>query len=160
MAESQSMTTPEVVAKTLIAEHADFMREAVAMVAARADGGRDPAQIGAGKARSSRLWLNAPKWLPPKALGDQGRGDRAGGARASARGGELLPELPGAAQTKREGTCSGWSMEAYVNGASTRKVDHRSPQSSGIHMSKDQVSRICGELDEQVEAFRTRPLEG
>jgi putative transposase len=27
-------------------------------------------------------------------------------------------------------------------------------------MSKDQVSRICGELDGQVEAFRTRPLEG
>ena len=33
MAESQSMTTPEVVAKTLIDEHADFLREAVAMVA-------------------------------------------------------------------------------------------------------------------------------
>ena len=41
MAESQSMTTAEVVAKTLIDEHADFLREAVAMVAARADGGRD-----------------------------------------------------------------------------------------------------------------------
>ena len=41
MAESQSMTTPEVVAKTLIAEHGDFLREAVAMVAARVDGGRD-----------------------------------------------------------------------------------------------------------------------
>jgi hypothetical protein len=27
-------------------------------------------------------------------------------------------------------------------------------------MSKDQVSRICRELDGQVEAFRTRPLEG
>ena len=33
MAESRSMTTPEVVAKTLIAEHADFLKEAVAMVA-------------------------------------------------------------------------------------------------------------------------------
>ncbi len=35
MAESQSMTTAEVVAKTLIDEHADFLREAVAMVAAQ-----------------------------------------------------------------------------------------------------------------------------
>ena len=29
MAERQSMTTPEVVAKTMIDEHADFLREAV-----------------------------------------------------------------------------------------------------------------------------------
>jgi putative transposase len=50
-------------------------------------------------------------------------------------------------------------MEAYVNGVSTRKVDHLVSE-MGIHMSKDQVSRICGELDGQVEAFRTRPLEG
>jgi putative transposase len=27
-------------------------------------------------------------------------------------------------------------------------------------MSKDQVSRLCGRLDEQVRAFRERPLEG
>ncbi len=33
MAESQSMTTAEVVAKTLITEHADFLRDAVALVA-------------------------------------------------------------------------------------------------------------------------------
>lgn len=40
MTESQSMTTPEVVAKTLIDEHAGFLREAVATVAAGF--GRDP----------------------------------------------------------------------------------------------------------------------
>ncbi len=33
MAESQSMTTAEVVAKTLLDEHADFLRDAVALVA-------------------------------------------------------------------------------------------------------------------------------
>jgi len=33
MAESQSMTTAEVVAKTLITEHADFLRDTVALVA-------------------------------------------------------------------------------------------------------------------------------
>jgi hypothetical protein len=33
MAEMQSMTTAEVVAKTLITEHADFLRDAVALVA-------------------------------------------------------------------------------------------------------------------------------
>ena len=50
-------------------------------------------------------------------------------------------------------------MEAYVNGVSTRRVDHLVSE-LGIRMSKDQVSRICGELDGQVEAFRARPLEG
>jgi hypothetical protein len=35
MAESRSITTAEIVAKTRIAEHADFLAEAVAMVAAR-----------------------------------------------------------------------------------------------------------------------------
>jgi transposase-like protein len=49
-------------------------------------------------------------------------------------------------------------MEAYVNGVSTRKVDHLVSE-LGIQMSKDQVSRICRELDGQVQAFRTRPLE-
>ena len=30
----------------------------------------------------------------------------------------------------------------------------------GVHMSKDQVSRLCRGLDEHVQAFRERPLEG
>jgi transposase-like protein len=50
-------------------------------------------------------------------------------------------------------------MEAYVNGVSTRAVDHLVAAlgvESGI--SKSEVSRICAGLDEQVEAFRSRPL--
>ena len=50
-------------------------------------------------------------------------------------------------------------MEAYINGVSTRKVD-RLVSELGIHMTKDQVSRICQDLDVQVAAFRERPLEG
>ncbi len=51
-------------------------------------------------------------------------------------------------------------MEAYVNGVSTRKVD-RLVEQLGIHgMSKDRVSALCRALDERVEAFRGRPLEG
>src|SRR3954465_6071951 len=50
--------------------------------------------------------------------------------------------------------------EAYVNGVSTRKVD-RLVEQLGIHgMSKDRVSSLCRGLDEQVRAFRERPLEG
>ena len=50
-------------------------------------------------------------------------------------------------------------MEAYVHGVSTRAVDDL-VLALGVDtgISKSQVSRICGELDEQVTAFRTRTL--
>ena len=50
-------------------------------------------------------------------------------------------------------------QEAYVAGVSTRKVD-QVVESLGLRVSKSEVSRICAGLDEQVEAFRSRPLEG
>jgi len=50
-------------------------------------------------------------------------------------------------------------QQAYVCGVSTRKVDQL-VESLGLRISKSEVSRICAGLDEQVEAFRTRPLEG
>lgn len=51
-------------------------------------------------------------------------------------------------------------QEAYIKGVSTRKVDDlvQSMGMSGI--SKSQVSRLCGELDEQVNAFLDRPITG
>src|SRR5688572_11389105 len=50
-------------------------------------------------------------------------------------------------------------MEAYVHGVSTRKVDDLvKALGAGSGISKSEVSRICGELDEGLEAFRTRPL--
>ena len=51
-------------------------------------------------------------------------------------------------------------QEAYVLGVSTRKVDEL-VQALGLEgMSKSEVSRICAELDERMERFRRRPLEG
>ena len=50
-------------------------------------------------------------------------------------------------------------QEAYVAGVSTRKVD-QVVESLGLRVSKSEVSRVCEGLDEQVEAFRSRPLEG
>ncbi len=44
-------------------------------------------------------------------------------------------------------------------GVSTRKVD-QVVESLGLRISKSEVSRICQGLDEQVNAFRNRPLEG
>ena len=50
-------------------------------------------------------------------------------------------------------------QEAYVAGVSTRKVDQL-VESLGLRVSQSEVSRICQGLDEQVDAFRNRPLEG
>src|SRR3954468_9649384 len=51
-------------------------------------------------------------------------------------------------------------QEAYIQGVSTRSVDDlvKSMGMSGI--SKSQVSRLCEEIDERVQAFLERPIEG
>ncbi|MBA3616429.1 MAG: IS256 family transposase, partial [Rubrobacteraceae bacterium] len=51
-------------------------------------------------------------------------------------------------------------QEAYVHGISTRKVDELVKALGMGGISKSQVSRLCEELDEEVERFRNRPLEG
>jgi putative transposase len=51
-------------------------------------------------------------------------------------------------------------QEAYVHGISTRKVDELVKALGMEGISKSQVSRLCEELDEEVERFRGRPLEG
>jgi putative transposase len=51
-------------------------------------------------------------------------------------------------------------QEAYVNGVRTRRVDRLVEQLGIAGMSKDQVSRLCRGLDEQVRVFREQPLEG
>jgi putative transposase len=50
--------------------------------------------------------------------------------------------------------------EAYVHGVSTRKVEDLVLALGLEGISKSEVSRICARLDEQVEAFRGRPLVG
>ncbi len=49
-------------------------------------------------------------------------------------------------------------QEAYVQGVSIRRVDEvaKAPGMTGI--SKSQVSRLCEELDSEVERFRSRRL--
>jgi transposase-like protein len=50
-------------------------------------------------------------------------------------------------------------QQAYVCGVSTRRVDQL-VESLGLRISRSEVSRIASLLDEQVQAFRQRPLEG
>lgn len=51
-------------------------------------------------------------------------------------------------------------QEAYVHGVSTRAVDDLVKAMGLEGISKSEVSRLCGELDEKVQAFLSRPIEG
>src|SRR5918994_1062568 len=158
MAESQSMTTEQVVAKTLIDEHADFLAEAVAVVARELMEAEIAAEIGAARGEVS----------PERTTHRNGYRPRAWETRV----GEIELAVP----RKREGSAYFPSfleprkrseqaivavvLEAYVNGVSTRKVDRLVEQLGIRGMSKDRVSALCRALDGQVRAFRERPLEG
>ena len=51
-------------------------------------------------------------------------------------------------------------QEAYVHGVSTRSVDDLIKAMGASGVSKSQVSRLVEEIDERVNAFLTRPIEG
>src|SRR5918994_2081891 len=136
MAESQSMTTEQVVAKTLIDEHADFLAEAVAVVARELMEAEIAAEIGAARGEVS----------PERTTHRNGYRPRAWETRV----GEIELAVP----RKREGSAY------FPSFLEPRKLD-RLVEQLGVHgMSKDRVSALCRALDEQVEAFRRRPLEG
>ena len=51
-------------------------------------------------------------------------------------------------------------QEAYVQGVSTRSVDDLVQAMGMTGISKSQVSRLVGEIDDKVKAFLNRPIEG
>jgi putative transposase len=51
-------------------------------------------------------------------------------------------------------------QEAYIQGISTRSVDDLVKAMGMTGISKSQVSRLCSEIDERVQAFLERPIEG
>ena len=51
-------------------------------------------------------------------------------------------------------------QEAYIQGISTRSVDDLVKALGMEGISKSQVSRLCAEIDERVQTFLNRPIEG
>jgi transposase-like protein len=51
-------------------------------------------------------------------------------------------------------------QEAYIQGVSTRAVDDLVKAMGGSGVSKSEVSRLVEEIDERVNAFLSRPIEG
>src|ERR671927_200632 len=157
MAGADRMTIEEVVRKVLLDEHADVIREAVKAVCAELMELEVSELIGA--ERGERR---------PEDRATHRNGYRA--RRWDTRAGEIelqIPRIrrgsyfPSFLQPRRRSEQALLSVvqQAYVCGVSTRKVDQL-VESLGLRVSRSEVSRVCAGLDEQVEAFRSRPLEG
>jgi putative transposase len=158
MAEVRSMTAADVVAKVMAGEHADFVREAVALIAHELMEAEVSSEIGAGLGEVSPGRVTHRNGYRPRPW--------------ETRVGEielLVPKkrqgpayFPSFLEPRRrsEQAIMAVVMEAYVNGVSTRKVDRLVEQLGIAGMTKDRVSAICAGLDEQVQAFRERPLDG
>ena len=158
MAEGHSMTAAERAAKTLLDEHADVLRDAVAMVVAQLMEAEVSAEIGAAHGEVSDTRLTHRNGYRPRLW--ETRVGELDLLIPRKRSGEAY--FPSFLEPRRrsEQAIVAVVMEAYVNGVSTRKVD-RLVEQLGIHgMTKDRVSALCRALDGKVEAFRSRALEG
>jgi putative transposase len=157
MADRPRMTAAQLANKLLVDEHPDVLRESAAWMAAELMEAEVAAQIGA------KLGQRTPE----RAAHRNGYRPRTWDTRV----GELelaIPRLrqgsyfPSFLEPRRraEQALVAVVQEAYVNGVSTRRVDRLVEQLGVAGMNKDQVSRLCRGLDEQVQVFRERPLEG
>jgi putative transposase len=157
MAGADRMTIEEVVRQVMVHEHGDVLRAAVEAVCAELMEGEVSALIGAerGERRpddrmTHRNGYRAREWQT-----------RAGTVELQIpklRRGSYFPSFL-EPRRRSEQALLAVVQQAYVCGVSTRRVDQL-VESLGLRISKSEVSRICQALDEHVEAFRTRPLEG
>ena len=157
MAETKRMTAEEVVGYLLEGEGLDFLRESLGWVVQQLMEAEVSELIGAGRG------ARAPEERLTHRNGYRTRSwsTRAGEielAIPKIRRGSYFPSFL-EPRKRSEQALVAVVQEAYVAGVSTRKVDQL-VESLGLRISKSEVSRICQGLDEQVEAFRNRPLEG
>jgi len=159
MAAGQRVTAArEAVEQIMSSEHADVLRESVAFMVGELIEAELAAQVGAEwgeKAPERRLaQRNGYRYRAW-----QTRVGELDLAIPKVRRGPFMPSFL-EPRKRAEQALVAVVQEAYVNGVSTRKVDRLVEQLGLQGMSKDQVSRLCRGLDEQVKRFRERPLEG
>jgi putative transposase len=156
MAETKRMTAEQVVSFLLEEEGVDFLRESLRWVVQQLMEAEVSELIGAEHGQRSEERLTHRNGYRSR--------------RWDTRAGELelaIPKIrrgsyfPSFLEPRRRSEQALVSViqQAYVCGVSTRKVDQL-VESLGLRISRSEVSRVCAGLDEQVEAFRTRPLEG
>jgi putative transposase len=158
MAGRDSLTAREAAEQVMGVEHADVLRESVALVV------REVMEAEIAQLAGAEFGERAPGRRSAQRNGYRER-------RWDTRVGEIELEIPRLRtgsylpsflepRRRAEQALVAVVQEAYVNGVSTRKVDRLVEQMGLRGLSKDQVSRMCRGLDEQVTAFRQRPLEG
>jgi putative transposase len=156
MAGRDRMTIEEVVRQVLRDEHGDVIRESVRAVAQELMEAEVSELIGAGLGERTEDRATHRNGYRPR--------------RWDTRAGEIELQIPKIRQgsyfpsflqprKRSEQALVSVVQQAYVCGVSTRRVDQL-VESLGLRISKSEVSRIAGLLDEQVQAFRERPLEG
>ena len=156
MAGTDRMTIAEVVREVLRDEHADVIRESVRAVAQELMEAEISQLIGAQHGERTEDRATHRNGYRPR--------------RWDTRAGEIELQIPKIRQgsyfpsflqprKRSEQALVSVVQQAYVCGVSTRRVDQL-VESLGLRISKSEVSRIAGLLDEQVTAFRQRPLEG
>ena len=156
MAGMDRMTITEVVREVLRDEHADVIRESVRAVAQELMEAEISELIGAQHGERTEDRATHRNGYRPR--------------RWDTRAGEIELQIPKMRQgsyfpsflqprKRSEQALVSVVQQAYVCGVSTRRVDQL-VESLGLRISRSEVSRIAGLLDEQVQAFRERPLEG
>jgi putative transposase len=157
MAETKRMTAEEVVGYLLEGDGLDFLRESLAWVVQQLMEAEVSELVGAARGERApeerlthRNGYRARPW--------QTRAGELELAIPKLRRGSYFPSFLEPRRRSEQALVS-VVQEAYVAGVSTRKVD-QVVESLGLRISKSEVSRICAGLDEQVDAFRNRPLEG
>jgi putative transposase len=156
MAGVDRMTIAEVVREVLRDEHADVIRESVRAVAQELMEAEISELIGAQHGERTEDRATHRNGYRPR--------------RWDTRAGEIELQIPKIRQgsyfpsflqprKRSEQALVSVVQQAYVCGVSTRRVDQL-VESLGLRISKSEVSRIAGLLDEQVTAFRQRRLEG
>jgi putative transposase len=156
MADDLRIALAELLRKTEL-EDADFLREGVRVLAQAAMELEVGQHVGAERYKRS-----------PDRRGERnGYRDRQWDTRAGTvdlrvprvRDGSFFPSLL-EPRRRAERALVAVVQEAYVHGVSTRRVDDLVQALGMTGISKSQVSRLCQELDREVERFRARPLVG
>jgi transposase-like protein len=157
MAETKRMTAEEVVGYLLEGDGLDFLRESLAWVVQQVMEAEVSELVGAARGeRAPEERLTHRNGYRPRAW--QTRAGELELAIPKLRRGSYFPSFLEPRRRSEQALVS-VVQEAYVAGVSTRKVD-QVVESLGLRISKSEVSRVCAGLDEQVDPFRNRPLEG
>src|SRR3954454_9443202 len=154
-----TMTNEKMALLELIEKRADtdLIREMLGFAAGRgmelemqactgaAHGVRDPARQAQRNGYRERAW--------------ETRAGRTELASPRLRRGSYLPSFLEPRRTA-EKALTALIQEAYIHGVSTRAVDDPVKAMGASGISKSQVSRLCSEIDERVNAFLARPDRG